>query len=91
MTPVIEIESVSKKYFIAQNSAYYNTLRESLSSFAFLQAKKEFWALRDITFSMNQGETMGVIGVNGAGKTTLLKILSKITRPTSVKEKLTDG
>lgn len=88
MTPIIEIESVSKRYFIAQNSAYYNTLRESLSSFSFLKAKKEFWALRDITFSMNPGETMGVIGVNGAGKTTLLKILSKITRPTLGKGKI---
>ena len=88
MTPIIEIESVSKKYFIPQNSVHYKTLRESLTSFAFLKAKNEFWALRDITFSMNPGETMGVIGKNGAGKTTLLKILSKITRPTYGKGKI---
>jgi len=88
MTPIIEIESVSKKYFIPQNSVHYKTLRESLTSFAFLKAKNEFWALRDITFSMNPGETMGVIGKNGAGKTTLLKVLSKITRPTYGKGKI---
>jgi lipopolysaccharide transport system ATP-binding protein len=88
MTPIIEIESVSKKYLIAQNSAYYKTLRESLSSLAFLKAKRELWALRDISFSMYPGETMGVIGENGAGKTTLLKILSRITRPTSGKGKI---
>jgi lipopolysaccharide transport system ATP-binding protein len=83
MTPVIEIESVSKKYLISQDSAHYKTLRESLSSLAFIKPKHQFWALRDISFSLNAGETLGVIGKNGAGKTTLLKILSKITRPTS--------
>ena len=88
MTPVIEIESVSKKYLISQNTALYKTLRESLTSFAFLRAKREFWALREITFSMNPGETMGVIGENGAGKTTLLKILSRITKPTSGRGKI---
>lgn len=88
MTPIIEIESVSKKYYIAQNTAPYKTLRDSLTSLAFLKAKREFWALRDITFSMNPGETMGVIGENGAGKTTLLKILSKITNPTSGRGKI---
>jgi lipopolysaccharide transport system ATP-binding protein len=88
MTPVIEIESVSKKFLISQNSAHYKTLRESLSSLAFFKPKDQFWALRDISFSLNAGETLGVIGKNGAGKTTLLKILSKITRPTSGKGKI---
>ena len=88
MRPIIEIESVSKRYFIAQNSASYKTLRESISSLAFHKPKKELWALNVITFSMNPGETMGVIGENGAGKTTLLKILSRITRPTSGKGRI---
>ena len=47
------------------------------------QAKRDFvWALEDVSFSVNQGEVLGIIGRNGAGKSSLLKILSKVTSPT---------
>lgn len=86
MKPVLEIQHISKKFKIHNEQQPYLSLRDSLSSI-FKKKKKteDFWALNDITFNVEQGDTIGIIGKNGAGKSTLLKILSKITPPTSGK------
>ncbi len=84
MKPILEIKDLSKKYRIHGNVQPYLSLREAFFSFLKPSAKKEdFWALKDINFTVNPGDSVGIIGKNGAGKSTLLKVLSKITPPTS--------
>ena len=86
MSAAIEVEALSKRYRLGQNLGGYVTLREALSPRRRREADSEdryLWALRDVTFSVGQGEALGVIGPNGAGKTTLLKILARIAEPTS--------
>lgn len=88
MQPIIEVKDLSKKYHLGAYKPY-QTLRDSLVGLAKrglkreILKKDEFWALDRISFSVNPGEIIGVIGKNGAGKSTLLKILSRITPPTS--------
>lgn len=86
MKPILEIQGISKKFQIQSNQQPYLSLRENLFSFLKPSSKKEeFWALKDVTFDVMPGDTIGIIGKNGAGKSTLLKVLSKITPPTSGK------
>lgn len=83
---IIRVENVSKLYRLGVISS--STLRDDIKKL-FSKATQEkqntedMWALRDISFSVNKGEVVGIIGKNGAGKSTLLKILSRITSPTS--------
>ena len=90
MTPIIEVKNLSKQYQIGQRQRYLSLRDALVDTFKFRQSNSkaietDFWALNDISFDVQAGESIGIIGRNGAGKSTLLKILSRITPPTKGK------
>ena len=91
MPPIIRVQNLSKLYYLGTNTAAYSTFREAIMDMArvplrYLRRSEEtktLWALKDVSFEVEAGDVVGIIGRNGAGKSTLLKVLSRITEPTS--------
>ena len=86
MSAIIEVNNLGKKYLIGEKERYLalrDKLAHPIKALKNTRSSEVFWALSDISFSVEKGEVLGIIGKNGSGKSTLLKILSKITPPTT--------
>jgi lipopolysaccharide transport system ATP-binding protein len=95
MKPIIRIEDIGKMYNIGTKGTRHDTLGEVIVHTLKSPLRKlkelqgvahsndgKFWALKNVSFDVEKGDVVGIVGRNGAGKSTLLKILSNITKPT---------
>ncbi len=79
---MIEVKNVSMAFRMTQDRI--QSIKEYVVAMAKGKLKyKEFWALKDVSFTVNRGEVLGIIGRNGAGKSTILKVISGILKPTA--------
>ncbi len=86
----IRVEGISKRYHLGGRAPYRlltdavtRAITRPFRSGEKREPKEQFYALKDVSFSVNEGEILGIVGANGSGKTTLLMVLSRITRPTA--------
>jgi lipopolysaccharide transport system ATP-binding protein len=94
--PVISVDRIGKQYRVGAQRVRHDTLRDQIADAVTTRLKRRaerfdertFWALRNVSLQVEQGDVLGLIGRNGAGKSTLLKILSRVTEPTEGRAQL---
>ena len=78
---VLKVENVGMKFNLSKEK--HDSLKEYFIALVKGELKyNEFWALRDITFTLEKGDRLGILGFNGAGKSTLLKVVAGVFNPT---------